>query len=220
MVRGARAILLVAAASLLLAACGQQDAGHGASAQAVPPTQAPATPSAESEQPTGFWAIIDESRKNAGGSTAVQAEELERILSRLPLEQVVKFDADFTKHTDEIYSYELWGAAYVLLQGCSDDGFLYFRSWIVAQGLEYFDTVRGNPAAVGDGRLTDTEETDEAELLSYVASEVYEAATGTDIYDAYPDHPVPEDNGGPSGRAWDEDELDTLYPGIVPLEGT
>lgn len=220
MARAVTAILMVAASSLLLASCAPQEAtpGPGSSGVAVAATTTPDTSPSETSQPSGFWAIIDESRKNAGRSTEAQSAELERILSRLPLEEVVQFDADFIMHSQELYSWELWGAAYVLMGGCSDDGFLDFRLWTVAQGKDYFDTVLINPSAVGDGRLTDIEETSQAELFSYVAAEVYEAASGTEIYDNYPDHPNVYALDAPTGEAWDEDELESLYPDIAPLD--
>ena len=35
---------------------------------------------------------------------------------------------------DDSYRWDLWGAAYLANGGCSDDGFDYFRGWLIGQG--------------------------------------------------------------------------------------
>ena len=39
------------------------------------------------------------------------------------------------------YLSSLWAAAYILMDGCSDDTFDYFRGWLIAQGKETFEKV-------------------------------------------------------------------------------
>lgn len=34
------------------------------------------------------------------------------------------------------YDWDLWGAAYLINGGASDDGFDYFRGWLLSQGSE------------------------------------------------------------------------------------
>jgi hypothetical protein len=48
-----------------------------------------------------------------------------------------------------------WGAAYLANGGCSDDGFDYFRGWLIGQGRKVYETVLADPdslAAHADGR--------------------------------------------------------------------
>ncbi|WP_449342020.1 DUF4240 domain-containing protein [Streptomyces aurantiogriseus] len=37
---------------------------------------------------------------------------------------------------DRAYTWDLWGAAWVLLDGASDDAFDFFRCWLIGQGRE------------------------------------------------------------------------------------
>lgn len=37
------------------------------------------------------------------------------------------------------------GAAFVVMGGCSDDGFDYFRGWLISRGEEVFNQVIKNP---------------------------------------------------------------------------
>jgi hypothetical protein len=165
----------------------------------------------------GFWDIIERTHAASDGSTQRQAAELKDCLSVLPAAEVAAFDAEFVRHNQELYSWELWGAAFVLLTLCGDDCFTDFRSWVVAQGRDYFEAVRDDPSALADGRLTDQEEVAQAELLSYVASDTYTGLTGREIWDDYPDHPGVFDVDEPAGKRWEEPDVDAMFPELTPL---
>jgi hypothetical protein len=48
------------------------------------------------------------------------------------------------------YRRDLWGAAYLLNGGCSDDGFEYLRGWLIAQGRTVFERALGDPDVLAD----------------------------------------------------------------------
>lgn len=48
------------------------------------------------------------------------------------------------------YTNPLWVAAYIANGGCSDDGFDYFRGWLIAQGREAFERVVADPDALAE----------------------------------------------------------------------
>jgi hypothetical protein len=48
------------------------------------------------------------------------------------------------------YTNPLWAAAYLINGGCSDDGFEYFRGWLIAQGREVFERVVADPDALAE----------------------------------------------------------------------
>lgn len=48
------------------------------------------------------------------------------------------------------YRTSLWAAAYVINGGCSDDGFDYFRGWLILQGRKVFEQVVADPDALAD----------------------------------------------------------------------
>jgi hypothetical protein len=165
-----------------------------------------------------FWNIIDRSQKASGGSTARQAVELEEILASLSPEQVASFNAAFVSKNLALYTWELWGAAFVLNEGCSDDCFEYFRNWVVGQGSAYYEAVRRDPQALADGRLESGEEIFDAELLAYAGDAAYmRTSGGRDLYEDYPQSPSTIADGEPSGAPWDEEEVASLYPGLTPL---
>jgi hypothetical protein len=106
------------------------------------------------------------------------------------------------------------------MDGCSDDCFADFRSWVVAQGQDYFEAVREDPQALADGRLHHAGQLAEAEFLSYAAMDAYLEATGREIFMDFPSRPGPETATEPTGQEWDEDdeeELRARYPRLSPL---
>jgi hypothetical protein len=67
-----------------------------------------------------FWQII----ARAGASDYdpdAHMEALRTALRELPVEEVVAFEAAFRRYLNEAYTWDLWGAAYVIHGGCSDD---------------------------------------------------------------------------------------------------
>lgn len=182
------------------------------------PTAASVDPELESMEDGQFWDIIDRSLDASDGDVERQAEELERILSPLPSAQVASFNAAFVSKNLKLYTWDLWGAAYVLNGGCSDDCFEYFRSWVVGQGRDYYEAVQQDPQVLGDGRLSFALETDDAEWFSYAAEDAYvRASGGRDLHRDYPQSPSTIAGGAPSGTAWDEEDVEKLYPGLAPL---
>ncbi|GAA1497598.1 DUF4240 domain-containing protein [Paeniglutamicibacter kerguelensis] len=216
-------MLLLASLSLVLGACGVQPSVEGAAPHPVEPTTVP-QPAAEVEPELRymkngkFWDIIDRSLEASGGSTGRQAVELEEILAAMPPEQIASFNATFVSKNLELYTWELWGAAYVLVGGCLDDCFEYFRNWVVGQGSDYHQAVKRDPQVLADGRLRSDVEIGDAESLAYTGADAYlRSSGGRELYEDYPESPSTIAGEEPWGTAWDEEEVENLYPGLTPL---
>lgn len=50
-------------------------------------------------------------------------------------------------------TWKLWGAAYILNGGCSEDSFLYFRLWLIAQGRDVFTKAVADPESLAAADL-------------------------------------------------------------------
>ncbi len=96
-----------------------------------------------------FWQLINEVRA-AAPSERNQVRELERRLTELPLPEVVAFDATFSAVQRRLNTWDLWGAAYVINGGCSDDGFIDFRSWVISQGSGTYQRALTDPDSLVD----------------------------------------------------------------------
>lgn len=165
--------------------------------------------------PDRFWALIDEARELADGEDAAtradsQAEHLVEILKQRSTPEIEDFERRFLTLMNESYRWDLWGAAYIIHGGCSDDGFDYFRAWLIGQGREVFTRALADPESLLEIALSEPDPKHvvlEGESLLYAAAEAYEARTADDL-----DVPVPQRPSEPTGKAWEEDELPKMFP--------
>lgn len=110
-----------------------------------------------------------------------QAEELRRLLSKLPPEELLDFDNHFTERVNAAYHWDLWGAAYLIAGGCSDDGFVDFRSWLISMGLRVFEDALSNAESLLEVADAPGVETVFFEEFPAVAAQVYEELTGREL---------------------------------------
>ncbi|MBZ9597003.1 DUF4240 domain-containing protein [Streptomyces yangpuensis] len=85
----------------------------------------------------------------------------------------------------ESYRSPLWAAAYMINGGCSDDGFDYFRGWLLTQGREVFDAALADPDSLAEHpavreAAAEGLELEDEEALS-IAWTAYENATGREL---------------------------------------
>ncbi len=151
-----------------------------------------------------FWELIDSTREAAEGDPAEQADLLVDRLTELDPDAVTDFACHFESRMDRAYRMDLWGAAWVLLDGVSDDAFDSFRSWLVGQGRTVFEGALHEPDDLAELLADFDEETDgEADDLAFAADEAYERLTGLKL----PELGLPEGPAEPVGEAIDfEDE--------------
>jgi hypothetical protein len=90
--------------------------------------------------------------------------------------------------------------------GCGDDGFCYFRDWLIAQGKEVFDAAVADPESLAKIDLGDEEM--EAEGMAYVAGEVFAERTGEELPAKY------KESLEIRGEEWKEegDDLKRRFP--------
>lgn len=172
-----------------------------------------------------FWNIISSSREQAGGKQDAQCDALTVLLLALSIEDIESFEGHFSTLMARSYRWELWAAAYLVLGGCSDDCFSYFRYWLISMGREHFEAALANPDNLADidlppddeeafaewqQRVKDPEVFPEFEDFGYVAAQVWAKKTGKE-YCEMPSSPILNAtySKGPAGSTWDE--TDTAY---------
>ncbi len=151
-----------------------------------------------------FWKLIEHS--GSGGDPGERVESIEAELGERSPEEIVDFERHLADLLAASYTWDLWGAAYLINGGCSDDGFDYFRGWLIAQGRSVFEKALADPDSLAN--LADLEEDVECEEMLYVAKSAYEAATQEEI----PSVPI---NLPDLGEGWDFDddaEMKRRYP--------
>jgi hypothetical protein len=223
---------LVAIAALLVAAGylwgtrGSGSAGDNASepvrtiappAAAVPSDSAPNLPNNTGAAPpaamnqSAFWRLIQRTRSDADNDTERQSELLEERLSKLPPRQIVQYENIRRRMDERVYTWNIWGAAFVIEDGCSDDCFRDFRAYLISLGPRAFGAALRNPDSLAP--IVQDAEQGDWENADSVAGDAYEAVTGEDI-------PADDSDlsGDPRGQPWDDDQQAALmqrYPRLA-----
>ncbi|MGP3971393.1 DUF4240 domain-containing protein [Streptomyces sp. 6N223] len=147
---------------------------------------------------TDFWEIVDTTREAAGGDPEAHAEMLVDRLTGLDPEAVADFARHFEARFNRAYRWDLWGAAWVLLDGASDDTFENFRCWLISRGRHVFEGALHDPDALAELLESfDPESDGEAEDFGYAAFDAYEQLTGVELPDLGLPEPPPEPEGTP-----------------------
>ena len=97
-------------------------------------------------------------------------------------------------------SWDMWGAAYLINGGCSDDGFVYFRAWLIAQGRATYSAAVADPDTLA-GAAEPGRDDHEFELFYALPREVYEELAGEEMPNIEVEWPAE-----PGGKRWDFDD--------------
>jgi len=159
-----------------------------------------------------FWDHIRATRRK---DSDAHVERLVKRLGKLPVEDILDFDHWWDVARAEAYHWNLWGAAYLINGGCSDDGFEYFCWWLILQGRAVFEAAVKHPDSLAD--VVDPDEK-EYECGSSPTADAWFATTGAEPddagYDAYhralkAQHPKKIKERS-MGRGWDFDDDDQV----------
>ncbi len=124
-----------------------------------------------------FWTLISQAKEHCGQDQDAFTQWLTARLMELGPEQALNFDHILHGYQDLAYKYGLWNAASIMCDGCTDDGFIDFRCWLIAQGREVYMAALKDPDSLADvlayGGCC-------FESLGYVGDYAYEKLTGQD----------------------------------------
>ena len=128
-----------------------------------------------------FWALIQEAKDTCGQDTDAWAKYMIDRLAGLGPDQSLMFLNYMDAYKDLSFRYGLWDAAKIFrVDGCSDDGFIDFRAWLIAQGRDVYLSALADPDSLAKvipyGGCC-------FERLSYVGDYAYEQLTGKSAYD-------------------------------------
>lgn len=167
-----------------------------------------------------FWEHIRATRRV---DPDAHVERLTARLTKLPPEEILDFDHLWRVVAARAYRRDLWGAAYIINGGCSDDGFDYFTDWLILQGRTVYEAAIADPdtlAEVLDG--------EEVECECHPGADAWFAATGNDHdddgYAAWERalkfrHPKPPKRP-PLANRWDfddDDEVRKRFPRLAAM---
>jgi hypothetical protein len=173
--------------------------------------------------PEEFWQLIEDARRLSPDPADCEAiaGTASTLLSSRPREEIIAAYQVYRGLMSDSYRRPLWAAAYLINGGCSDDGFEYFRGWLLMQGREVFERGVIEPDALADLPAVRAAAAGDSELECEEALDIvwqaYLAATGEQLPDdvVTPRYPELE-------PAWDFDddaELEQRLPRLAALYG-
>jgi hypothetical protein len=158
-----------------------------------------------------FWGVIEQAKNASGEDWESRPESLKAILVKQNADDIIQFNKDYRTKLNESYRWDLWGAAYLINGGCSDDGFDYWRDFLISEGQSVFEAALSDPDSLAE--LDDIEDA-ELEEYRYAIDEAYEELTGDEIPDANVEYPA-----DPEGEEWEENELNSMLPKLAEKYG-
>lgn len=188
-----------------------------------------------------FWEAIEKSNKykSAHWSEYDIDEHLENLttyLSRFGKERLVLFEKTLQEKLSELYTAEIAelsiileceftseNGIYTFNDYLSDDGFIYFRCWLLLKGKEFYEDIKKDIQVFVSGKYSFNIGDCWAEGLLYVSDEAYsvnhdnedESEIRDTVDELYPDNHYDsmsrEMNREPKGGA----DLQKMYPKLV-----
>jgi hypothetical protein len=158
-----------------------------------------------------FWRLIAETRSAAGNDTGRQSGLLKDRLTELSPQAIIEFARIRHRLDHRAYTWSLWGAAYVIEDGCSDDCFRDFRSYVISLGREPYENALRDPDSLAS--VAENAEVGDWENADNVAPDAYSSVTGNDF-------PLDDSDlsGRPRGTPFNENDAAGLarrYPRLA-----
>lgn len=157
-----------------------------------------------------YWRIVSESLDNTDNQDD-QEQFLIKRLQKLTPGEIIGFRLRTDKLLYDTYNSQMWCAGYIMNGGCSDDGFEYFRNWVISRGKEVYYNAKSNPDSLV-GQADEELDGYDFEGFWYVALEAFKNNTGKDLYDFIDEDnfKLKEGNYPKIEFDWKEEEPDTM----------
>lgn len=126
-----------------------------------------------------FWAIV-ENEKNLSESQYL--DSVRSNLDQLTASDIIGFHLRMEILLEESYNSELWCACFLMNSGCSDDGFQYFRYWLISKGRNIFEKTSENPDILANTNKK-VFSSFELEPFGFLPAEVFQGKTGKFLFD-------------------------------------
>jgi hypothetical protein len=135
-----------------------------------------------------FWDIVERVHAASPGDMQNKCRHLADELRRLSADEVLSFGTHFSDCFFKAYHWDIWGAAFVITQGCcGDDSFMDFRSTLISLGRPPFEAAVREADSLADFDIDPDWATYEG--YQYVASQIYREKTGGEEPPRHHSHP-------------------------------
>ena len=154
-----------------------------------------------------FWELVSRSRSQAE-TLDDQLAALERLLPSFKAADIKRFGSLYAGYMRQLHHWNVWALAYAARDGCSDDSFMAFRTWLILQGDPALVELAIDDPAKAAKKVPRDPELPDGTLLSLI-EEAYLQRKGEPFELPMIAH------SRPKGREWPEHALEALHPELV-----
>jgi hypothetical protein len=122
------------------------------------------TPPEFGTKPRTLWSIIDRAAEVSLGKRRRFLDALQHYFKTSLGRERAEIRRTLRAAIATAHRWDLWGAAYIMNRGCSDDGFVYFRGWLISQGFDRYHAALKRPDSLAIGELRFVHRTDGCEF--------------------------------------------------------
>jgi hypothetical protein len=151
-----------------------------------------------------FWHIIAKACRSDLHSAEEWDKNLQATLVHYEPAEIIEWNHIFDRMAARAYTVDLWGTAYLINGGASDDGFYYFRCWLIGMGRHVYEAAVTNPDSFAD--VVDPKKDAEAEIYAS-AHQAWMKVTGRPDTDPYP---ARKERAEMRGEDWDFNDKGAL----------
>lgn len=155
-----------------------------------------------------FWEIIEAARKPSDGSSEATVEAITNRLEDFKAAEIKRFQTILLDKLDALNTWDVWALIYLAQGGCSDDSFLNFRWWVILQGQALFNNCIANVETAMHAIPSDGSASNES--LHSAADIAHDIRSGGKSMTL-----AKRKEKGPSGKEWDEKNVEAAYPRIA-----
>ncbi len=169
-----------------------------------------------------FWGIVETARERAGAGADDRGAEddplpgalTDLLVERLTADEMLAFVDVAGNVANDAYAWPVWGAAYLVEGGCSDDGFMDFRDGLVLAGRAVLKRTLADPDSLADHPVVAAMADGGSpwfgfESLDSLVGDAWSRATGEDdeaYYAARERTSSVRARSEPAGEPWDFDD--------------
>lgn len=157
-----------------------------------------------------FWGLVEDARSGVDGDARAVAVRAAAARAERDPADMIGWDRHLRRVLAASRRVDLFGAAYLINGGCSDDGFDHFRGWLIAQGRTVFARAVTDPDVLAElprvRQAASTGEVFEAEDVLLIAPQAYREATATELPADNQPAAGPQPDADWTAEFWDFDD--------------
>ena len=97
-----------------------------------------------------FWNIIEKSRPSKKSHPEECKSQLAGLLKSLDADEIVEWNHIFDQLAKDAYALDQLAACNLINGGAGDDGFYYYRCWLIGRGQVVYENAMANPDSLAD----------------------------------------------------------------------